>query len=152
MKHQFFLSPLFFIATTCFLVSCSLDSSDVSDSSVSPNTDGVNNSAALTQQSQSEEKTHLIPQQAGRTAFIDSVTGELTSEPNSRQQQQLATQQLQSQRQTLVIEQRMSNGAIKATVPQRYHSHLQATVNQNGQFRVRHQKAPLFSEVNNEQQ
>ena len=99
------------------------------------------------QPSSSQFESQSNAQQSARVAYIDPVTGELTSKPSDYQLKQLGVEKqakIESQQQ-FPIEERLPSGAYKISVPQSLHSQLTATIDEGGKLKVQHQSSPLNS-------
>lgn len=124
------ISVVFFIFT---LAACSDKTASVEQDSVS------------IELSQAETKsplpvTQIATPRQGLTAYVDPLTGKLTSEPTVEQSKQMSdAQNARVQYQQPLVEERMSNGAYKIKVPQRLHSSLTARIDDKGGVKIQHQ-------------
>ena len=111
------------------------------------NDEASNESSVIDESPQRSISQSTSLQQPGRIAYIDPTTGELTSKPNDYQLKRLEAEnqgaRLQQQSKQLVVEERMPSGSYKASVPQSLYSQLTATVDADGNLKVRHQASPL---------
>lgn len=118
----------------------------------SENTASVEQTSASQEINQPETEfpisvSQIVTPKQGLVAYVDPVTGKLTSEPTVEQSKQMNdAKNARAQYQEPLVEERMANGAYKIKVPQRLHSNLTATIDEKGGLKIQHQSAAVTND------